>query len=380
MSKHIIRFSGESASEGRVRYSPFLRHVLDALVDGCQQATRLRLEGRSTAPGTVPVWLERAASFLILELDPDALVLGAAPLTETIDDKQWRTRAFADVDPTRSSFELLEDSLEHAILGRDDSDRYDRHLIGTLESFGRLFQYGVESIEMINGRTLRLDAAAVKEIRALRSRTPEDRHGTLAGTLEMIQHSDRRFSLTLPSGEIVRGVASSPSIRSEDLRALFARPVLVTGTIRFRPAGTILRVEAEQIQAAEEAKATPTGDIEAELRRLFEEGRIVEARRRVAEEIAQGREAEVKVWASLLAPPRVQVSPRGTLSDFDADRAWLRDHGHEHQGAWIALRDGELVDSDRSFRALLDRLRARGVEEQVFLTKMEEAGDEPTQA
>ncbi|HSN97240.1 MAG TPA: hypothetical protein VLS89_03045 [Candidatus Nanopelagicales bacterium] len=380
MSKHVIRFSGHAPIPGRARYSPFLRYVLDALVDGCQQATRLRLEGRSTAPGTVPAWLEQAASFLVLGIDTDELVLDASPLGERIDDKQWRTHAFADVDPARSSLELLEDSLEHAIVGREDSDRYDRHLIGTLESFGRLFQYGVDAIEVINGRTLRLDAAAVKEIRALRSRTPEDRQGTITGLLEMIQNSDRRFSLILPSGELVRGVATAPAIRSEHLHALFAKPVVVSGTIRYRPAGTVLRIEAEHIQEADPEEQGASSDIEAELRMLFEEGRVEEARRRVAEEIARGREEEVRVWASLLAPPTAQTRPASGRGDVEANRAWLREHRHEHRGAWVALRDGQLVDSDRSLRELRSRLRAQGVEAEVFLTKIEAASDDPTRA
>jgi len=40
-------------------------------------------------------------------------------------------------------WDLFEDSLEDALAGREDSDRYDRPLMETLEGLGRLFRYGV---------------------------------------------------------------------------------------------------------------------------------------------------------------------------------------------------------------------------------------------
>jgi hypothetical protein len=81
------------------------------------------------------------------------------------------------------------------------------------------------------------------------ARTPEDRRVMVAGKLEMIRHSDRRFTLVLPAGEVLRGVASE-RVDISDLAGLFGKHVLVSGTVKFRPSGSVLRVEADHIEPA----------------------------------------------------------------------------------------------------------------------------------
>jgi hypothetical protein len=81
------------------------------------------------------------------------------------------------------------------------------------------------------------------------ARTPEDRRVIIAGKLEMIRHSDRRFTLILPAGEVLRGVASE-RVDLLELAGLFGKPALVSGTVRFRPSGSVLRVEADGIEPA----------------------------------------------------------------------------------------------------------------------------------
>src|ERR1700761_4768866 len=81
------------------------------------------------------------------------------------------------------------------------------------------------------------------------ARTPEDRRVMVAGKLEMIRHSDRRFTVVLPAGEVLRGVASE-RVDISDLAGLFGKHVLVSGTVKFRPSGSVLRVEADRIEPA----------------------------------------------------------------------------------------------------------------------------------
>ena len=81
------------------------------------------------------------------------------------------------------------------------------------------------------------------------ARTPEDRRVIVAGKLEMIRHSDRRFTLILPTGAVLHGVASE-RVDLSDLAGLFGKPVLVSGTVKFRPSGSVLRVEADRIEPA----------------------------------------------------------------------------------------------------------------------------------
>lgn len=71
----------------------------------------------------------------------------------------------------------------------------------------------------------------------------------VAGKLETIRHSDRAFTLVPSSGEVLRGIATE-QINPSELASLFGKPALVSGLAKFRPSGSVLRVEAERIEAA----------------------------------------------------------------------------------------------------------------------------------
>jgi hypothetical protein len=246
-SLHVIRFLGAGVVPQR---APFLRDLLNVLVDGAQQATRLQVDGRSTAPGSPPAWLEAASAFEIADIHDQEIVLRAPSLAEAAPQHFQQLDLFAaNVIPTRSSLDFFEDSLDDALAGREDSERYDRPLMSTLEGLGRLFRHGVESIEIVNGRTLRVEPVGIEAIRSLHQRTPEDRRVMVGGKLDTIRHSDRAFTLILESGERIRGVAAE-SVEPADLARLFGKPALVSGLAKFRPSGQMLRIEAERIGPA----------------------------------------------------------------------------------------------------------------------------------
>jgi hypothetical protein len=250
MDEHIVRLTGKGGASVDPSHGPLLRELLDVLVDGCQQAARLRVEGRSTAPGTIPAWLEKAASFEITTLRPGELVMTSRSLGAALPERFGQLDLFEEIEPARSCFDLFEDSLEDALAGRADSDRYDRPLMATLEGFGRLFKYGVECVDLVDGRTLRMDREGLEAIRRLTLRTPEDRRVMVAGKLETIRHSDRAFSLVLESGASLRGVVAAESITPAHLAALFGQQALVSGYAKFRPSGAPLRLEADGIEPA----------------------------------------------------------------------------------------------------------------------------------
>ncbi|KYF73666.1 hypothetical protein [Sorangium cellulosum] len=251
-ARHVIRFTGDDVATQR---APFLRDLLDILVDGAQQATRLHVDGRSTAPGTPPAWLEDAAAFEVEQIQEREIILRAPSLEDALSQRARQLGLFAAAEPSRSCLDYLEDSLDDALAGREDSERYDRPLMATLEGLGRLFRHGVDSIELVNGRTLRVDRRGVEAIRALRQRTPEDRRIVVGGKLDATRDSDRSFMLVLTSGETLRGLAAE-SVDPAALARLFGQPAIVSGFAKFRPSGKVLRVEAERIDPA-------TGDIAA---------------------------------------------------------------------------------------------------------------------
>lgn len=94
-------------------------------------------------------------------------------------------------------------------------------------------------------------------------------------------------------------------------------------------------------------------------------GRIWCARLFEAEQLlARGRVQEARLAAGggagslsrALQPPASELRPASGKGLFARNLAWLRLHRDEHVGKWVALYNGELVDSDASRVALQKRL------------------------
>ncbi len=248
-----IRISGPGARGVRVE-GALLRDLLDVLVDGCQQAVRLRVEGRSTAQGKPPAWVTRAASFDVVTLKEGStvLVVEAPSLAEAVPEQFAQADLFTPVEPARSCLDLLEESLRDALEGKPESDAYDDGLIRTFENFSNVLRHDVEAVEFMDGTRLRVDLRGVEACRRLRNAIPPDQRVRIAGKLDVLRHSDRMFTLILESGSPVRGVVASEAIDLAALGAMWGGSAVVSGVAKFRPSGSLLRIEAEVIERAGE--------------------------------------------------------------------------------------------------------------------------------
>ena len=230
-----------------------MRDLLDVLVDACLQVVRLSVEGRSTAQGKPPAWLERAATFDVVKLHEGStvLIVEAPSLAEAAPEHFGQPDLFRTVDPTRSCLDLLEESVRDAVACRAESDAYDDGLVKTFEEFSRVLRHRVEAVELGNDVPVRIDQRSVEAFGRLRRSIPPDQHGRLAGRLDVLRHSDRMFTLIMESGTHVRGIAAGDRVDLSALAALWGREAVVTGVAKFRPSGTVLRIEAEQIERAD---------------------------------------------------------------------------------------------------------------------------------
>lgn len=248
-----IRISGPGARGVRVE-GALLRDLLDVLVDGCQQAVRLRVEGRSTAQGKPPAWVTRAASFDVVGLKEGStvLVVEAPSLAEAVPEQFAQADLFTLVEPARSCLDLLEESLRDVLEGKPESDAYDDGLVRTFEDFSKVLRHEVEAVEFMDGARLRVDLRGVETCRRLRNAIPPDQRVRIAGKLDVLRHSDRMFTLIVESGGMVRGVVASEAIDLAELGAMWGGPAVVSGVAKFRPSGSLLRIEAEIIERAGE--------------------------------------------------------------------------------------------------------------------------------
>jgi len=144
--------------------------------------------------------------------------------------------------------DLFHDGLRDAISGNLESDSFDPPLLQTYETLKRVLRHGVEEIVFGGAWDLRVDISALDSVRELGLRVPNPRHVRVSGKLDQIQHSDRRFVLTV-AGTSLRGVAGE-SIELTELGAMFGKRVIATGDAIFRPSGSVLRIDATRLELA----------------------------------------------------------------------------------------------------------------------------------
>lgn len=74
----------------------------------------------------------------------------------------------------------------------------------------------------------------------------------------------------------------------------------------------------------------------------------------------------VAEYASVLAPPAARPTGRATGRDTSAEIGWLRRHGRDYAGQWVALRGAELLGASPDRLALHDHLADRGQLQEVL--------------
>jgi hypothetical protein len=225
-----------------------VRDTFFALVEAVQRALRLRVEGRSSAQGPVPGWIERASAFNLVAVEGGSttLVLEANPILDALPDKQLEM--FASFDPRCSCLDLLVESLSEAVAGRADSSLYDDGLLTAFTLFERVFRHGVDAVEVGAQELVRIDRTAIETFARLKRETPADQRAVIDGKLDALHHSDRVFRLILESGQPVHGVIGE-EIDLDALARLWGQAARVSGVAKFRPSGTLLRVDADRIEA-----------------------------------------------------------------------------------------------------------------------------------
>lgn len=109
--------------------------------------------------------------------------------------------------------------------------------------------------------------------------------------------------------------------------------------------------------AANLASRRPAADIEAMLRQLLADHRILAARK-LADAVPPDRASDesLRRLRVVLAAPVVRRRTSARAGGAD-NIEWLRRHAGAHAGEWVALADGELLAADESLAALRRRLR-----------------------
>lgn len=246
-----IRLDGGSSRGARIDGGR-LALLLQVLSDGAQRSLRMRMEGRSSARGSVPGWLREAASFDFLGLREGSTILQlqAESLRHRSPGIFAQGDLFPGIDPDRSCLSVLMESLGDVFNGVSDSDRYDADLVDTFSRFEPLIESADDVIEFSGDGSLRVGRPELERLHRLRGQTPPPHQVRISGTIDLIRHSDRMFALVLESGQALRGVATN--VAPARLAELFGRAAVISGRAVYRPSGANLRIEADSIEPAGE--------------------------------------------------------------------------------------------------------------------------------
>jgi len=236
-----------------------LGEVLRLLPEAIQQSVRMVFEGRSTARGRRPNWLESIADIRFIEhtgddetvLHFEAPQLGDAAPTLFEQTELWPNRP----SETDTAFDLLCDVLKDVAESNRDSERFDLGLVRQIAEFrkglnGTFQEMNVTGVRFGPDTPGVVNSDVIEAARSMSRSTPKAKRVRVCGRLDMLRESTQAFAIRLPDDAEVRGVLTEGAITS--LAGLFARDVLVTGTAVFRPSGRLLRIDADDVSTASE--------------------------------------------------------------------------------------------------------------------------------
>jgi hypothetical protein len=72
----------------------------------------------------------------------------------------------------------------------------------------------------------------------------------------------------------------------------------------------------------------------------------------------------------VLAPPEITERNRPAQKGLSASMLWLRNHAEDYQATWVALQDGELIDSASTRRELVSKLGSVTDNSSVLITRI----------
>ncbi len=251
--QYTVALSGLHTPKGTITFS-VLKCIIDILSEGSERALRLALEGESVKRGIAPSWLLASADFVLKDIKKGSTVLVfEAPTLGSVAEEQIQQQDLWNVvpSPEETAITVLSKTITDAEKENLDSDTLDRGVLETLMEFKKLLNGTEVKIELTSEKRkedkFHLDNSSYQQINRIRNETPEPQAVLLTGFLNMIQHSQRRFELTMENGQTVRGKMNENSINVEQMRNLWSKKVTVKGVLYYAPSKKPRFLEAEVI-------------------------------------------------------------------------------------------------------------------------------------
>jgi hypothetical protein len=254
-----IRLTEPSEPPGTIGMAA-LRDLCDAVIEGAERALRLRHDGVSARPGTVPEWIRRATCIRVTSLGAGSTVidLDAPTLNQTgLFGDGTNVPLQEDLGPDATALTVFFEAVEEARAGNKASEHYDPGVLESLLKLRRFVRTNTSSIEIRAlsrpAERMNLTRHEMKVIRRLKRETPSPQAMLLTGTLDAITHTGGRFSLLLEGGGSVRGIVQKKERMEEPLRSLWGRKITAQGVAHFHASGRIRLFEVASMRPASDA-------------------------------------------------------------------------------------------------------------------------------
>jgi type II secretory pathway component PulJ len=255
--RYKVSIQGLPTPRGAISFNT-LRTITAILSQGAERALRLAIEGQSVKKGPAPVWLAKATDFILtgIKRGSTTLVVDAATLGEVAHD-QISQMDFWHTPPKTSdtALTILSQSLHDASSGIVESERYDSGILETLLDFKQLLRNNGALIKLTaekrSQESFVLDKAALNNIQKLKQATPPSHAVLVSGLVDAIEHSKKRFQLTMKNGETVRGQIDERAVSLEQMRKFWGQKVTIQGVLHYKASGKPRFLEAQMIDAAQ---------------------------------------------------------------------------------------------------------------------------------
>lgn len=229
--------------------------LLRRLEETARPCVRMVLEGTSASVGAPPAWLERASDVRTLgfsERNGKSILHVKSPrLGDAVPEIFDQATLWPGLAVQEDTAIQLIGKVSHVVRMQEaGSDLYDRPLLKHLSHWSKLFRKDLQSLTFPKNSSSSevadvFDEEVARNAMLLSDKTPTPRQIRIVGKLDMVRHSTRSFGLLLSDGQEVRGILndSDPDL----LQQYFGKEITIFGKAVYRPSGSLLRVDAQEI-------------------------------------------------------------------------------------------------------------------------------------
>ena len=251
VEREIVVQGAEDENPGiAVAFGGLLFRQIERTVQPC---VRMALTGRSAQVGQPSRWLQaawdvRATGFSRQGLN--TIVHLALPKLGDAAPKAFEQRKLWEksLDPDETALELMGKLVADVRDQVANSDTYDGPMLQRLTGWHGLLQSKVKTVLIPSGSPSSpsiLDDSVVADARLLNSRIPDPRQIRVVGRIDMVRHSTRSMGLRLDDQNEIRCAVVNEGIT--DLGAYLNKEVTILGKAIYRPSGSVLRLDVEQV-------------------------------------------------------------------------------------------------------------------------------------